>query len=124
VWLAVPKDHALARRRRVSATDLAAVPVVMFGADSHTRLRVMRVLGPLGARVSVEIEGRTAALQYARMGFGAAYLSLVPSQTVRAAGLALRDVTHLFGAEAFWVIWRASVEPRGPLAVLLAELEG
>ncbi len=67
----------------------------------------MTQLGPLGATLRVEVEGRAAALAYARAGVGAAFVSLLPGHRVEGAGVRARDVTALFPRSRFFVIARA-----------------
>ena len=121
LWIAVKRSHAIGRARTVRLRELAGEPLVLYGAASATRRRVMSALAPLGARVALEVDGRASALAYARRGFGVGFLSLLPRCLVRAAGVRLRDVTRLFPPSAFWLL-----VPRTPnaaaarLALLLA----
>jgi len=119
LWMAARRSHAIARARTVRLRDVAREPLVLYGAASATRRRVMSALGPLGARVALEVDGRAAALAYARRGFGVAFLSLLPKCVPRAAGVRLRDVTRAFPPSAFWLL-----VPHGPnaAAARLAEL--
>jgi LysR family cyn operon transcriptional activator len=111
LWIAARRTHAIARARSVRLRDLAREPLVLYGASSATRRRVMGALAPLGARVAIEVDGRTPALAYARRGFGVAFLSLLPRSIPRAAGVRLRDVTRMFPPSAFWLL-----VPSGPNA--------
>jgi DNA-binding transcriptional LysR family regulator len=121
LWIAARRTHAIARARTVRLRDLARQPLVLYGAASATRRRVMSALAPLGARVAVEVDGRAAALAYARRGFGVAFLSLLPRCLPRAAGVRFRDVTRAFPPAAFWLLVpRTPSAATGQLAVLLA----
>jgi len=121
LWIAARRTHAIARARTVRLRDLARQPLVLYGAASATRRRVMSALAPLGARVALEVDGRAPALAYARRGFGVAFLSLLPHCTPRAAGVRLRDVTRIFPPSAFWLLVpRAPSAAAARLAVLLA----
>jgi len=111
LWIAARRTHAIARARTVRLRDLARQPLVLYGAASATRRRVMSSLAPLGAHVALEVDGRVPALAYARRGFGVAFLSLLPKCTPRGAGVRLRDVTRLFPPAAFWML-----VPRAPSA--------
>jgi DNA-binding transcriptional LysR family regulator len=106
LWFVVPIDHPLAARARVSLPQIAAVPLVLFGESSRTRARVMQRLGPLGATIRVEVDGRSAALEYVRAGIGATFLSLLPGHRIDARDVHVRDVTRLFGRSRFFVITR------------------
>ncbi len=110
LWLALPEDHPLAKRRRVSLADMAALPIVGYRARSSTRRRVMSVLGPRGAEVRFEVDGRAAALRFASLGLGAAFLSLLPGHRIRVPGVAVRDVTRHFPAIHFWLCQRPQHE--------------
>ena len=111
LWMAVRRTHAIARARTVRLRDLAREPLVLYGAASATRRRVMSALAPFGARVALEVDGRASALAYARRGFGVAFLSLLPRSVPRAAGIRFRDVTRAFPPSAFWLL-----VPHGPSA--------
>ncbi len=107
LWLVLPASHALAKAdKRPSLAEMATLPLVLFGESSRTRLRVMDRLGPRGATIRVEIDGKAAALEYVRAGLGATFLSLLPGHTLRASGVWACDVTALFGASRFYVIGR------------------
>ena len=121
LWIASPRKHAIARARTVRLRDLAAHPLVLYSAASATRRRVMSALAPLGAHVALEVDGRAAALAYARRGFGVGFLSLLPRSVPRAPGVRMRDVSRLFPPSAFWLL-----VPRTPgaAAARLAVLVG
>lgn len=103
LWLVIPRSHPLARRRRITLDAIASAPLVLYGEASRTRARVMERLAPLGASIRIEVDGKAAALQYAHLGFGVAFVSLLPRQRVPPPNLA-RDVTHLFAPSGFLAI--------------------
>ncbi|HKE17088.1 MAG TPA: LysR family transcriptional regulator [Kofleriaceae bacterium] len=105
LWLVAPRSHALLARRRIGLADIASAPLVLYGEASRTRARVMERLAPLGASIRVEVDGKAAALQYVRLGFGVAFISLLPGQRIPAPHAA-RDVTALFGKSGFFAIAR------------------
>ena len=106
LWLALPLRHPLARERDVTPARMAAVPLVLFGESSRTRARVMDRLGPLGATIRVEVDGRASALEYVRCGLGATFLSLLPGHAVKDDGVVVRDVTAHFERSRFWAVCR------------------
>ena len=63
-------------------------------------------LGPLGARIRVEVEGKAAALEYVRPGLGVTFVSLLPGHRIKGDGLRAVDVTRLFAPSRFHVIGR------------------
>jgi DNA-binding transcriptional LysR family regulator len=105
LWLVARRSHELLRRRRIALADIASVPLVLYGEASRTRARVMERLAPLGASIRVEVDGKAAAMQYVRLGFGVAFISLLPRQRIPAPHGA-RDVTALFGRSGFFAIAR------------------
>lgn len=120
LWIAARRTHAIVRTRSVRLRNLARQPLVLYGAASATRRRVMSALGPLGAHIALEVDGRGPALAYARRGFGVAFLSLLPRCIPRAAGVRLRDVTRVFPPSAFWMLVpRAPTVAAARLALLL-----
>ncbi len=106
LWLALPLRHPLARERDLTPARMAAVPLVLFGESSRTRARVMDRLGPLGATIRVEVDGRASALEYVRCGLGATFLSLLPGHAVKDDGVVVRDVTAHFERSRFWAVCR------------------
>lgn len=106
LWLLLPSGHPLATKQKLTLAKLAEVPLVLYGASSRTRSRVMQRLGPLGATIRAEVDGRASAIAYARAGIGAAFVSLLPGHTVNETKVRARDVTTLFGPSRFYVIAR------------------
>lgn len=95
-----------AKARALSLDEMAALPLVLYGTSSRTRARIMDRLGPRGASVRVEVDGRASALAYVRAGFGATFLSLLPGHSVDDEGVRVFDVTSLFAPSRFYVIGR------------------
>jgi DNA-binding transcriptional LysR family regulator len=106
LWFVVPRDHTLAKGPMPSLAAMASVPLVLYGETSRTRARIMDRLGPHGARVRVEVEGRSSALAYVREGIGATFLSLLPGHRIEMPHVVARDVTRDFAPSGFYVIGR------------------
>jgi LysR family nitrogen assimilation transcriptional regulator len=106
LWLVVPARARRRNARRISLDEMAALPLVLYGSASRTRMRVMERLGPLGANVRVEVDGRSSALAYVRAGIGATFLSLLPGHVVDEPGVDAHDVTASFPPSRFYVIGR------------------
>jgi DNA-binding transcriptional LysR family regulator len=105
LWLVLPASHPMAKASaRVSLAAVARIPLVLYGESSRTRARVMDRLGPHGAVIRVEVDGRSSALEYVRAGLGASFLSLLPGHSVDAPGVWAQDVTSLFAPSRFYVI--------------------
>lgn len=105
VWALLPRTHPLAKERaRITLERLAALPLVLYGASSRTRARIMDRLGPLGASIRVEVDGKASALAYVRAGLGASFASLLPGHGVTHPGVVARDVTSLFAASSFYLV--------------------
>jgi DNA-binding transcriptional LysR family regulator len=120
LWLAVRAGHPLANARAVRLRDIARQPLISYGPSSATRRRVQKRLAPLGGRVALEVEGRSPALAYTRMGIGVAFISALAHAEPRAPGVRMRDVTHLFEAAAFWLLTPRTKSP--PVAQLVEQL--
>jgi len=101
LWFVVPRAHPLAAKRHVAPAEMARVPLILYGESSRTRARVMDVLGPLGATIRVEVEGKAAALEYVRLGLGGTFVSLLPAHPPHGAA---HDVTPLFARSGFYAI--------------------
>lgn len=106
LWLVLPAEARRARAARPSLEEMATHPLVLYGSSSRTRMRIMERLGPRGARVRVEVDGRASALAYVRAGIGATFLSLLPGHVVDEPGVDAHDVTALFPRSRFYVIGR------------------
>jgi DNA-binding transcriptional LysR family regulator len=106
LWFVVPAQHPLARVARPTPAQMAAIPLILYGERSRTRARVMDRLGPLGAAIRIEVDGRSAAIAYVRAGAGATFLSLLPGHAVEATRVRAHDVTSFFERSAFYVIAR------------------
>lgn len=111
LWLALPRAHPLASRRRVTPQQMAGLPIVGYRARSSTRRRVMSVLGPLGAELRYEVDGRAAALRFVSLGLGAAFLSLLPGHRIDSRVVVVRDVSRHFPASRFWLCRRPRRAP-------------
>jgi DNA-binding transcriptional LysR family regulator len=123
--IALPITHPLAStKRRLRLAELATIPLVLYGESSKTRARVMERLEPLGATIRVEVEGKSAALEYVRLGFGATFVSLLPGHTVNVPQVAVRDVTALFARSGFYVIARRDRAEDGAVRQVLERLAG
>jgi DNA-binding transcriptional LysR family regulator len=114
LWVAAPSGHPLLRAGRLDARRLAEEPLIVYGESSQTRGRVLSVLEPLGARVRVEVDGKSSAVEYVRRGLGVAFLSLLPRHTPPTRGVGLREVTSLFPRTSFWIVRRTG--PAHPVA--------
>jgi DNA-binding transcriptional LysR family regulator len=123
VWLALPTGHPLASVSQLRRTSIAAHPLISFGASSQTRARTMAALESLGASIRVEVEGKAAALECVRRGLGVGLLSLMPSHSLDAPGVVLRDVTSLFPDSWFWAAWPPGRPPTGPVQHMLERLQ-
>ncbi len=106
LWLVVPAGRTSRAKRTVTLDEMATLPLVLYGSSSRTSTRVMDRLGPRGASVRVEVDGRASALAYVRAGFGATFLSLLPGHAVDEEGVRACDVTPLFAPSRFYVIGR------------------
>lgn len=107
---------------KLTLERMAESPLVLYGESSRTRARVMDRLGPHGATIRVEVEGRAAALEYVRAGIGATFLSLLPGHRVDAKNVHARDVTALFSPSRFWIVARSDRWSDPTIQSLVAEL--
>jgi DNA-binding transcriptional LysR family regulator len=113
--VAVPAAHPLASRARLRVRDLATVPLVLYSESSRTRARVMDRLGPLGAAIRVEVDGKAAALEYVRRGIGITFVSVLPRHVVEVPGVVMREVTPLFARSAFYAVARLDRAREAPI---------
>jgi DNA-binding transcriptional LysR family regulator len=107
LWMAVRRDHPLARSKRpADLREAARCPLILFAEGSTTRERIMERLGPLGATVQIEVDGRAAALSFVGLGLGITFLSQLPGHRVDTKEIATIDVTAQFRKTAFWALSR------------------
>ena len=102
LWLASTASVTTHR----SLKGWAKEPLVGYGGSSATMRRVMDVMGPLGARPWIEVDGKSAALGYVAAGLGIAFISALESQTPSHRGLTFTDVTSRFSPISFWLLGR------------------
>jgi DNA-binding transcriptional LysR family regulator len=123
LWLAVRRDHPLARAKRpADLREAARCPLILFAEGSTTRERIMARLGPLGAVVQIEVDGRAAALSFVRLGLGITFLSQLPGHRVDTREIAAIDVTAQFRKTAFWALTREGSTPSEALSFFVARL--
>jgi len=122
----VPRDHALASRKRVRIEDLAEHPLLLLDRTTGTRAFVEGELARRGlsARVAMESTSVEVLIRLVELGFGA---SIVPEIAVARAhvvkvpivGVERREVIALLprigasgAAEAFVAVVRRMIAPR------------
>lgn len=73
----VPKDHAWAKRKKISLVELSGAPMVLREVGSTTRQLVEAELSRLGvaAKPVMEVEGREAAREAVAAGIGVGVVS-------------------------------------------------
>lgn len=81
LYLAVPANHNLARRKYVSFKDFANEPLIMLEKGSNLRANLEQVYSRRGVIPNVVFEVRecNAALQYVGLEFGVSVLPQVPA---------------------------------------------
>jgi molybdate transport repressor ModE-like protein len=116
VLLVTPKDHPLARRRRVSPHDLLRFPVIGFPPaflklPIHAALEKLGVFGAPSRRV--EATNTMAIRRYVEMGLGIGLVVGVPSRALSSPGLHERSMSDHFGRVAVNLVWRKGTSPQG-----------
>jgi DNA-binding transcriptional LysR family regulator len=113
--LIVPKDHPLARKRRICAADLVRWPLILPGMDSGWRREVDMMLHRAGLldklQLAVEIDNSLAASSIVSLGLG---ITVTPygAHDLDWPNLCIRPVSHLFPPERLMVLWRRGATPR------------
>lgn len=107
LWMMMRRDHPLARSKRpADLREAARCPLILFAEGSTTRERIMERLGPHGAVVQIEVDGRAAALSFVGLGLGITFLSQLPGHRVDTREIAAIDVTAQFRKTGFWALTR------------------
>jgi DNA-binding transcriptional LysR family regulator len=122
LWLAIPRGHPLERAARVTLRELGPQPLISFRPGSFTRQRVEAALGPHGATIAMEVDGKPAALRYVKLGMGICFLSVVTKEAPEAPGVVLREVTSLFRPASFWIVWPRQVELNDAQQLIVEQL--
>lgn len=121
--LALPEGHPLARKRRLTLTDLVRYPLIMSEAEDRWRQAVEEVFrrADLLPRLQVllEVNFNLAIRSYVSEGLGPALLPL-PPPAFSFPGVCFRSVRELFPSQQVVILWRRGVSPR-PQARLFAD---
>ncbi|AGA24803.1 LysR family transcriptional regulator [Singulisphaera acidiphila] len=108
VVLITPKDHPLARRRRVSARDLAEFPLVnappgILDPSVSIALKMLNAFQAEPRRV--EVANAAAILRYVEMGFGVGLTLRVPSHLADPK-FHERSLSRELGRVKVHLVWR------------------
>jgi DNA-binding transcriptional LysR family regulator len=118
--LAVPAGHALAEKRKLTAADIAAYPLILPERDMPWRQHVDEVFRAAGAtpRVILEITNTQAARRYVSLGLGITLLPQ-PRNGLPFANLVSRPVADLFPPEQIAVVRRrgSALRPQARLFI-------
>jgi DNA-binding transcriptional LysR family regulator len=113
VYLITPRDHPLARRRRVQPGDLARYPLV----NAPLELRetgLSAALERLGVTPDqprrVEATYAHAIRRYVELGFGIALIGGLPGQSLP-TNLHVRPMSRYFGTLGIHRVWRRGAVP-------------
>lgn len=127
VVLVTPKDHPLARRRRVAARDIAAYPLVNAppGILDPSVSVALKMLNAFQAEPrQVEAAYSAAILRYVELGFGIGLTLRVPSHQPH-PNVHERSLSHELGQVTVHLVWRNGVlmtPPMRTFADLVKEL--
>jgi DNA-binding transcriptional LysR family regulator len=116
ILLVTPKDHPLARRRRVRPGDLVRYPVIGFPPPFlkmpiHAALEKLGVLGAPARRV--EATNTMAIRRYVEMGLGIGLVVGSPARARSSPGLHERSMSDHFGRVPINLVWRKGASPQG-----------
>ncbi|MBS1217508.1 MAG: transcriptional regulator, LysR family [Proteobacteria bacterium] len=112
VEVVLPEGHRLARRRSVTAQDLAAEPLVGLWPGQRWRKQIDDFFGSDGVRPTYAVETRSSlmACQLARDGVGVAMLDRVSAQAIDQRGLVMRPLEP-----ERWILFGYVHQARQPL---------
>lgn len=129
VVLVTPRDHPLARRRRLSGSDLAGYPLVN-APPGLLDPRIGITLEMLGAFRTgprrVEASFAAAIRRYVELGFGIGLIARLPFEDP-APRLQERSMSHEFGRLRMHLVWKKGVlhsPPARAFADLVKQLDG
>jgi DNA-binding transcriptional LysR family regulator len=112
LWLALPKDHSLAKYKRVKLTSLAQQPFIMFARRSNPGLHDVITAACRNARFSLdvvhEVDNSIAAMTLVSAGLGLAFCS--PSWRHLWPDIAFRPFSDAVPALEYAVAYRRGVQ--------------
>ncbi|HEY7427230.1 MAG TPA: LysR family transcriptional regulator [Gemmataceae bacterium] len=121
--VAMPENHPLARKRRLTLADLVRYPMILSEPDNEWCRQVKEVFRTAGLleplRVLLEVSLTQAARRYVGLGLGIALFAL-PQDDVTFANVHIRSVADLFPSQEIVILWRRGAVPR-PQARLFAD---
>ncbi len=111
--LALPRKHALAKKKRLALADLDGEPAVLLAKPAETRQLIDRALSKKGVRPDVVMESGNLEVvkAYVRSGLG---LSLLPDLAITpqdARWLAIRDLPDDFPQRRIALVRRKDRKP-------------
>jgi DNA-binding transcriptional LysR family regulator len=116
ILLLTPKDHPLARRRRITPEDLCAFPIVN-AAESFKDRVMAALLDKLGLFRTqprrVEVSYVPAIRRYVALGLGIGLIAGRPSPKPP-ADLHERSMSRFFPRVTLYLVWRQKIPPQEP----------
>lgn len=126
ILLVTPKDHPLARRRRVQPRDLLRYPLIGF-PPTFLRLPVHAALEKLGIFAvpsrRIEATNTMAIRRYAEMGVGIGLVAGVPSRARSSPSLHERSMSEHFGRVPINLVWRKGTSPQGAVRAFAKSIQ-
>ncbi|MFV8751634.1 LysR family transcriptional regulator [Nannocystaceae bacterium ST9] len=121
--LVMPADHPLAKRRKIAASDLEGVRLIVAPAGRPHRAMIDTMLTGAGVRweVAVETHGWPAMIQFVKLGVG---LAVVNGSVTLARGLVGRPIPALASTHYFLVHPRRIASGAASLAELIVAHAG
>lgn len=106
--LAIPKDHPLARKQKITLQDISQVPLILPDRQASSGQRIHRVFQEHGLeyRQLVETGDSRLLLSFVREGLG---ISILQEQEISRdiqQKMRIVDVTRLFGKQVEGIAWR------------------
>ncbi len=114
-YLMCPADHALARARQLTLTNIVSQPLVLAPEESSSHRQIRQVFAQAGLadrmNVTMTATNRALLLNYVAIGFGIAIGTSAasvkpPKRGAGEAEVVVRDVATLFGHEEVFLVQR------------------
>src|ERR1035437_586070 len=103
-------DHPILKLKKLTLRDIAAYPIIVYGARHSDRLKVMDAFKKAGIKPKISLSAVDADIckTYVELGLGIAILADITIDPARDTGIRARSAKNLFESSMVYVTVRAA----------------
>ncbi len=103
-------DHPILKLKKLTLPDIAAYPIIIYGARHSGRLKVMDAFRKAGIKPKISLNAVDADIckTYVELGIGIAILADITVDPVRDTGIRARSARDLFESSMVYVTLRSA----------------